>query len=218
MRVDGFALEPALEQTREALAVAGFVLRHLVDGVVDGIVAQFLGELGQIELALAGAGLSLGAELEVLLGAGGDHLAEQLSELGGVLRLFPGVALVSLGDLGIAIALGLTGHRQIHADLGALTHEVVAQTLNDALIETLGGADDVLAGHLRQRELSLGGSISGRCSSLRRFFDLHELVLRSLALGALGRSLIALVNITANGATEFHVFSLSCDAFAAPGW
>ena len=51
-----------------------FVLGHLMDGVVDGVVAQFLGADGDGELAFAGAGLGLGALFQVGLGVP-DHFA-----------------------------------------------------------------------------------------------------------------------------------------------
>ena len=51
--------EVAVQQTLEGLAVAGLVPRHLVHGVVDGVVAEFLGQLGQLHLARGGAVLGL---------------------------------------------------------------------------------------------------------------------------------------------------------------
>ena len=45
----------ALEQAFEAGAVAGLVLGHLVDRVVDGVVAERLRALGEFELACARA-------------------------------------------------------------------------------------------------------------------------------------------------------------------
>ena len=43
--------EVAVQQTLEGLAVAGFVARHLVHGVMDRVEVVLLGELGQLELA-----------------------------------------------------------------------------------------------------------------------------------------------------------------------
>ena len=43
--------EITLEQPLERLAVAGFVARHLMHGVVDGVQVQLLGLLGQLKLA-----------------------------------------------------------------------------------------------------------------------------------------------------------------------
>ena len=43
--------EVPLEQSRKRLAVAGFVARHLVHGVVDRVEVILLGQLGQLNLA-----------------------------------------------------------------------------------------------------------------------------------------------------------------------
>ena len=85
-----FLAEVALQQALESLAVAGLVAGHLVDGVVDSIQVQLLGLLGQLELTGGGAVLGVDAHLQVLLGGVGDHLAQQLGELGGVLGLLIG--------------------------------------------------------------------------------------------------------------------------------
>ena len=98
-------LEVAGEEAFEALAVAGFVLGHLVDGVVDGVVAEFLGQLGELELAGGGAVFGGDAHGQVRLGAGGEEFAEEFAELGGVLGFFPGVALEGFGDFGIVLGL-----------------------------------------------------------------------------------------------------------------
>ena len=79
--------EVAVQQALEGLAVAGFVAGHFMDGVVDGVQIVLLGQLGQLELAGSGAVLGIHTHLQVLLGAVGDHLAQQLGELGGVLGL-----------------------------------------------------------------------------------------------------------------------------------
>jgi len=48
-------LEVAVEETLEAGAVTGFVLGHLVNRVVDCVIAEFLGALGDLELGGASA-------------------------------------------------------------------------------------------------------------------------------------------------------------------
>ena len=58
-------LEVALQQGCETTTMTGFVLSHLVNGVVDGVKASSLGVLGNAELVLAGTGLSGGALLKV---------------------------------------------------------------------------------------------------------------------------------------------------------
>ena len=54
-----FLFEVAVEQTLKGFAVAGLVAGHFVHGVVDRVVAQLLGALGQLELALGGAPLGV---------------------------------------------------------------------------------------------------------------------------------------------------------------
>ena len=83
--------------------MTGFVLGHLVHGVVYGVEVLLLGQTRQAHLVLAGAALGVHALLEVGLGVP-DDLADQLGELRGVLGLLPCVALVSLGNLGITLA------------------------------------------------------------------------------------------------------------------
>ena len=97
--------EVPLQQPREGLAVTGFVAGHFVHGVMDGVQVQGLGALGQVGLAGGGAVLGLHAHLQVLLGAVGQHLAQQLGELGGVLGLFKRGGLPVFADLGIALAI-----------------------------------------------------------------------------------------------------------------
>ena len=92
-------LEVAVVEALERLAVARLVLRHLVDGVVDRVVAELLRALGDRELAGGRAALGLHAAAEVLLGGvrhDVDRLAEELGELSGVLGLLERDALVRL--------------------------------------------------------------------------------------------------------------------------
>ena len=89
--------------------------------------------------------------------------------------------------------MGNTGHSQVHTDLGALAGEVGAQILHDVLRSTLGHAYHML-------------SSPAHLSAL-----LHELLLRSLALGAKIRGRIPFVNITADRANKlFHLSISSC--------
>jgi hypothetical protein len=90
-------------------------------------------------------------------------------------------------DLGIALAVGDTSHRQIHTHLGALTIEVGAQIHHDILGRAPGNAQNVLGSP---------GSLAGL---------LVELGTGRAALWALFRCGITLVDITANGADKlFH--------------
>ena len=127
--------------------MAGFVLGHFVNGVVDGVIAQLLGLGGNGQFAFAGAGFGLVALLEVGLGVP-HHLADELGELGGVLGLFESVALEGLGNFRIAFALGLAAHRKVHAHFGAFGLEVMLQAGPYLRVAALGYAQYMLTGPL----------------------------------------------------------------------
>ena len=61
-------LEEPVVKSQEAGSVTGLILRHLVDGVMDGIVVELLCLGSNGELALASTSLSLNAFLEIGLG------------------------------------------------------------------------------------------------------------------------------------------------------
>ena len=71
--------EVACQQALEGAAMAGFVTSHFMDCIVDGIQVQFLGALGQIDLALSGAELGGHAGLQIGLRGVAQHLAQQFS-------------------------------------------------------------------------------------------------------------------------------------------
>ena len=182
--------EVPLQQTLEGLAVTGLVAGHFMNGIMDGIEPQLLGLFGQLELAGGSAVLGVHPHLQVLLGAVGQHLAQQLGELGGVLGLLKGVSLVGLGDLGVALAVGHPAHGQVHPDFAALAVKVLAQALDDLLGSALGHTHHVLVG---VRQLALGLFL--------------ELLSRGAADRALLGSGLALEHITADGANKFRHFS-----------
>ena len=194
----------ALEQAGESLAVAGLVASHLVHGVVDGIEASGLGALGKIGLAGGGAVLSLNAHLEVLLGGVGHDLAQELSELGGMLGLLVGSLLPVQADLGIALAMSDASHGQVHTDLGALALKVGAQVGNDVLGDALhlGDAHDVLGSPLELTLLLLQETRTGN-AALGALEVLGQLVA------------VELFHITANGANKLHDSILSIDGDCA---
>ena len=105
-----------------------------------------------------------------------------------MLGLLPCVALVGLGDFGIALTVGLTAHGQVHAHLGAFAHEVVLQTLPELLAGALSVADLVLGYELQVAF---------------RLYDFNELVLADLAHRALLGSLGTFVDISTYGTTPF---------------
>ena len=109
------------------------------------------------------------------------------------------VALVSLGDLGVALTLCHTGHGQVHADLAALTLKVGAQTVHDLLGHTLSLAD----AHHMLGHIGVAG-LFDKCGC------------RSLADGALLRDR-AFSDITTDGADIlFHKNILHC--FSLCSW
>ena len=124
--------EVTFQKSSEACTVTSLVLSHLVNGVVDSIEAGSLGVLGDTELVLAGTSLSGSSLLKVCLGVP-YALTQQLCETRSVVSLLKGLALESLSDFGIALAVSLTSHSQIHTNLTALTIEVVAQVVNHLL-------------------------------------------------------------------------------------
>ena len=102
--------EVPFQQSFERAAMSRFILCHFVHGIVDGVEVQGLGLLGELELAGGGAVFGFHADAEVLGGGGGDDLAQQLGELGGVLGLFERGGLPVFGDLRVAFAGGGAGN------------------------------------------------------------------------------------------------------------
>ena len=65
----------SLQQTLKCLAVAGLILSHLMNGVMNCVQVQGLCSLSQVELAGGSAVLSGNSHLQILLGGGGNNLA-----------------------------------------------------------------------------------------------------------------------------------------------
>ena len=157
---------------------------------MDGVQIVLLGQLGQLELTGSSTVLGVHAHLQILLGAVGDDLAQQLGELGGVLGFFQTCLLPVQADLGIALTMSHTGHGQIHTHLGALALEVGAQTVDDLLADFLG---HVVAEHLADAYHMLG--------SPRLLLGLQgELLTGNMAHRALSGGNITFMNITTNRA------------------
>ena len=183
--------EVALEQTGEGFSMSRLIASHFMHGVVDGVQVQLLGQLGQFELAGGRAVLGVNAHFEVLLGGVGHDFAQQLCELRCVLGLFVSGLLPVQADLRITLAVRDTSHRQIHADLGALALEVLAETLNDLFRRALRNADDVLGSP---------GTLAAH---------LVKLAARHLAQRALFRGALTFMHITADRANKLlHIFFL----------
>ena len=184
--------EKSVVKTEEAGSVTGLVFRHLVDGVMDRIVVELfcLGSDG--ELALACTGLSLNAFLKIGLGVP-YYITEKLCEFCSMLCLFESISLESLCDFRIALTLCLTAHCQIHAYLGALSHEVGLQALMNLRVATFGNAYYMFAGP----------------ASLAFFLYLDEFVSLCMAYRALCRWILTLINVTAYETSEFLFHNIS---------
>ena len=179
-------LEVALQEAFEAASMACFVLSHFVTGVVDGVKSFCLCAFCNFHLAVACSAFCFGTLLKVGLGVP-YALAEEFGEAAGVVSLLKGIALEGFCDFGIAFAVGLARHGEVHADLGAFAFEVSLQSVPDVLGATFGHADDVL----------------GNVYACFVFLNFLELAGGSLALGALLGSGIAFVYIAAYGADKF---------------
>ena len=107
--------------------------------------------------------------------------------------LLESITLESLGNLWIALAIGLTSHSQILAYLAALAVEVCTQVVNHFLANTLG--------------LAVANAVNGGVSGLTLVLQFRELRCGSLTDWALLRSSIAFVDITTNGANELFLHS-----------
>lgn len=183
--MDGLFLEIAVEQAFESATVASLVTCHFVYGVVDSVEVVLLSQTGDAGFVLASTAFSHHAFLKVGLGIP-YHFANQFAELGSMLSLFPCIALESLGNFGIAFAVGLTAHGQIHTYLCALTVEVFLQALHNLFGATLSHAQFVS---------------SYKFQAL--FLEFLELRSGNSTLRALFRCAFAFMYIAAYGANKF---------------
>ena len=99
-----------------------------------------------------------------------------------MLRLLESVTFESVRDLGIAFPLRLAAHRQIHANLGALSSEMLPEPLENLLVLNFAVSNMMLTGPLRLASIIL---------------YLNEFASGSLALGAALRRSIALMDVSA---------------------
>ena len=180
--------------------MAGFVLRHFMDGVVDGVQAVLLGAGGQVELALGSAELAVHTPGQVLLGGGGhvglQGAAQHLGELGSVLSLLVSSLLPVQAHLGIALPVCDPGHAQVHTYFAALAGEVGLQLLQDISLVGLGDVGVVPNGLFVDAELMLGSQLGGV-----HFLELGAVHMAHGALEAFG-DLVPFVNVTADRANK----------------
>ena len=114
----------SVKQAFKGSAVTGFVFAHFMNGIMDGVKAESFGFFGNVEFALAGAVFSFNPELKILFRIGIDYFAQEFSEFGSMLSFFKSNALISFSNFRVAFAVSLAAHSQVHANFGALTHEI----------------------------------------------------------------------------------------------
>ena len=115
-----------------------------MNGIMDSVEVELFRTLSNTQFVLASASLSHHTLLKVGLGVP-YYIAQQLSELCAVLSLLKRIALESLCHLGIALAVCLTRHCQVHTYLSSLAHEVRVQVFLHLCVGIFGYADYVLA-------------------------------------------------------------------------
>ena len=167
--------------------MAGFVFGHFVNAVVNGVVAEFLGQRGNLLLAVAGTEFCCRAHFNVLFRRVGNDFAQHLGDACGMVCFLKSIALEGFGNFRIAFAVGLAAHRQIHADFAAFAGEVFAQAGNNAFVQAFGNADSVFIG------ISL-------------IFFVHNLKRFGAADRTYFRHGVAFDNLSADCANVFHYF------------
>ena len=129
MAKKGLLPEVALQEPCEACTMAGLILGHFMNGVVDSIEASLFGSHGNTVFLFTGT--CFGCRTLLKIGLSVEHaLAEEFSETTGMVGLFKTIATEGFSDLRIALAVSLAGHSQIHTYLAALTIEVCTQVVN----------------------------------------------------------------------------------------
>lgn len=118
-------------------------------------------------------------------------LAEEFGKLGCVFSFFPCVALVGFGYFGIAFAIGLAGHGQIHAYFGTFAVEMGIEVGNHFGIAAFCHTDFVFGYELKRF----------------RFYEFFEFRFGGAAEGAFFGCFVTFVDITANGADKFFLHS-----------
>ena len=179
-------LEVAVVESFETFSVTSFVASHFVNGVVDGIEVEFFCTFCDACFVFAGTGFSVHALFEVGFGVPND-VTEEFGKLGSVFCFFPSVALESLCHFGIAFAVCLTRHGEIHSDFGAFSVEVSVEVFDHFFVAAFCYANFVFS---HERESAFFGE----------FFELGS---GNAAHGAFFGSVLAFIDETANGADEF---------------
>ena len=193
----------AFEEAEHAAKFAELLGEVLTDSTKENLKmrvdAEYGATAGKTDLAKRAKALNLDAIHDTVHEMARDEarhgkaleglLNRYFGKLGGVLGLLEGGFLPVEAYLGIALAVGHTGHGQIHAHLLAFALEVGAQVGLDILGCILGHADDVLG---------------SPCLDVL-FHFLHGFA----ADGALLGHFVALVDITAHGADKLLAHGIS---------
>ena len=103
-----------------------------------------------------------------------------------MLSLFESVALESLCNFRIALAVRLAAHREVHAHFGTFSSEIIMERLHNLSILHLAVAEFVLAGEL-----------------FTCLHYLYELVALGMAKGTLCGRVFAFVHVSAYETSEF---------------
>ena len=159
-----------------------------MNSVMDCIQVGSLRALCKVELAGGSAVLSLNSHLQILPGGIGNHFAQQLSELRGMLSLFISSLLPVQADLRIALSVSNSCHCKIHTNFRALAGEIGSQIFHDIFACALSNSYNVLGSPFHRSGLS------------------SELLSGSAADRALLRCSISFINITTYLTYEFHSF------------
>ena len=78
--------------------MTSFVLRHLMDGIVNGVIAQFFRPAGQGHLAFGGAAFGFHTHAQVGFGRIGHNFTQQFGKLGGMFGFLIGSLLPIQAD------------------------------------------------------------------------------------------------------------------------
>ena len=105
-----------------------------------------------------------------------------------MLSLFESVALESLCNFRIALAVRLAAHREVHADFGTFASEIIVERFHNLSILHLAVSEFVLAGKL-----------------FTCLQHLYEFLALGVAKGTLCRRVFAFVHVSAYETSEFFL-------------
>ena len=162
-----------------------------MNGVVDSVEVELFCTGSDTHLILVGTGFGHHALFEVCTCIP-YNITEKFGEFSGVLSLFESITLECFCDFGIAFAISLTAHGKVHADFGAFAVEVSVEVGDHLLVATFCNA-----------YLMFGDELEGFIGS-----KLAECRFGGMAEGAFFGSLVAFVDITADGADKFLFHNL----------